>query len=132
VTPATIAVWDVARLRAIWQARNASPVEQDIGWSSDDSVLIHLYFDLGTALLDSSTGAPLARFPLTKPAAFGTQEFVLPSLRYRISSGDAAWEVWPIPGPDQDPPRESLQRVLSEAGLELRGAELLDATPALR
>jgi hypothetical protein len=37
--------------------------------------------------------------------------------------------MWPVPAPDDAPPRESLERVLSEAGLELRGVELLDAAP---
>jgi len=67
---------------------------------------------------------------VTKPAAFSTQELALPSLRYRISRGDGAWEIWPLPAPDDGPPRASLMRVLSEAGLEMRGVELVDAAPS--
>ncbi len=133
LTPSTIGVWDAAAgLRPIWKIRNSSSVFQDVDWSSDDSALLVLYDSLGTALLDSATGERFANFPVTKPAAFATQEIVLPSLRYRISRGDGTWEMWPLPAPDDGPPRESLARVLSEAGLEMRGVDLLDAAPSLR
>jgi hypothetical protein len=133
LTPSTIGVWDAAAgLRPIWKIRNSSSVFQDVNWSSDDSALLVLYDSLGTALLDSATGERFANFPVTKPAAFATQEIVLPSLRYRISRGDGTWEMWPLPAPDDGPPRESLDRVLSEAGLEMRGVELLDAAPSFR
>jgi len=131
VTPAGIGVWAADRLRPLWQVRNFSPVQQEVYWSSDDSALLVLYDSLGTSLLDSATGERFANFPVTKPAAFATQEIVLPSLRYRISRGDGTWEIWPLPAPDDGPPRESLLRVLSEAGLEMRGVELLDAAPSL-
>jgi hypothetical protein len=131
VTPAGIGVWAADRARPLWQVRNFSPVQQEVYWSSDDSALLVLYDSLGTSLLDSATGERFANFPVTKPAAFATQEIVLPSLRYRISRGDGTWEMWPLPAPDDGPPRESLLRVLSEAGLEMRGVELLDAAPSL-
>ena len=131
VSWSSIAVWDVASARPLWQVRNPSVDYPEASWSSDDSTLIILYDALGTTLLDSATGARLAEIPVTKPAAFAAQEYVLRGLRYRISRGDAAWEMWPLPAPDEGPPRESLARVLSEAGLEMRGVELLDAPPAL-
>jgi len=130
VTPATIGVWAVDGPRPLWRVGNFSSVNQEVNWSGDDSALIILYDSLGTQLLDSATGERFANLPVTKPGAFGTQEVVLPSLRYRISRGDGVWEMWPLPAPDDGPPRESLQRVLSEAGLELRGVELVDAAPA--
>jgi hypothetical protein len=132
VTLSAIGVWAVDRLRPLWQVRNFSSVDQEVYWSSDDSALMVLYDSLGTSLLDSGTGERFANFPVTKPAAFATQEVVLPSLRYRISRGDGTWEIWPLPAPDDGPPRESLERVLSEAGLEMRGVELLDAAPSFQ
>jgi len=129
VTLARIGVWGADRVQPLWQVRNFSPVNQEVYWSSDDSALLVLYDSLGTALLDSGNGERFAYFPVTKPTAFATQEILLPSLRYRISRGDGRWEMWPLPPPDEGPPRESLARALSEAGLEMRGVELLDAAP---
>jgi len=126
----TIGVWAIDRLRRLWRVRNFSAVQQEVRWSNDDSALMVLYDSLGTSLLDSGTGERFANLTVTKPGAFATQEIVLPSLRYRISRGDGAWEMWPLPAPDEGPPRASLMRVLSEAGLEMRGVELLDAAPS--
>jgi len=130
VTPGTIGVWAVEGMRPRWRVGNSSSVEQEVYWSGDDSALLILYDSLGTQLVDSATGERFANFPVTNPGAFGTQEVVLPSLHYRISRGDGIWEMWPVPAPDDSPPRESLQRVLSEAGLEVRGVDLVDAAPA--
>ena len=130
VTPGTIGVWRIEGLRPLWRVGNFSSVEHELYWSGDDSALMVLYDSIGTQLLDSATGERFANFPVTKPGAFGTQSFVLPSLRHRLSRGDGLWELWPLPQPDDGPPREGLQRVLSEAGLELRGVELVDAAPA--
>jgi WD40 repeat protein/tRNA A-37 threonylcarbamoyl transferase component Bud32 len=130
VSLATIGVWDIGRLRPIWQMRNFSSVDQGIRWSRDDSALMVFYDSLGESLMDSETGERFANLRVTKPAAFTTLEFALPSLRYRISGGDGAWEMWPLPAPDDGPPRASLMRVLSEAGLEMRGVELVDAAPS--
>jgi len=125
----TIGVWAIDRLRRLWRVRNFSAVQQEVRWSSDDSALMVLYDSLGTSLLDSGTGERLANLTVTKPAALSAQEIALPSLRYRISRGDGRWEMWPLPAPDDGPPRASLMRVLSEAGLEMRGVELVDAAP---
>jgi hypothetical protein len=130
VTLGTVGVWAVDGLRPIWRTRNFSAVQQEVYWSGDDSALRVLYDSLGTQLIDSATGERFAYLGVTKPGAFGTQEIVLPSLRYRISRGDGAWEMWPIPAPDVGPPQESLQRVLTEAGLEMQGVEVVDAAPA--
>jgi len=130
VTPGTIGLWTVEGLRPLWRVGNFSSVGQEVHWSGDDSALLILYDSLGTQLVDSATGTRFANFPVTYPGAFGTQEIILPSLRYRIPRGDGVWEIWPIPPPDDGPPRESLQRVLSEAGLEVRGVDLVDAAPA--
>ncbi len=129
VSFSTISVWAIGRSRPLWQARNFSSVVQEVHWSSDDSALMVLYDSLGTSLLDSGTGERFANLTVSKPGAFATQEIVLPSLRYRISRGDGAWEMWPLPAPDDGPPPESLRRVLSESGLEMGGVELLDAAP---
>ncbi|HZW91105.1 MAG TPA: WD40 repeat domain-containing protein, partial [Myxococcaceae bacterium] len=131
ITAGTIAVWAREGLRPIWRVRNFSSVAQEVYWSGDDSALMILYDSLGTQLVDSATGARFANFPVTHPGAFGTQEVLLPSLRYRISRGDGVWEMWPIPPPDDGPPEESLKRVLSEAGLEVRGVDLVDAAPTV-
>jgi serine/threonine protein kinase/WD40 repeat protein len=130
VTLGTIGVWATDGLRPLWRVRNFSSVDQEAYWSGDDSALMVLYDSLGTSLIDSTTGERFANFQVSKPGAFATQETVLPSLRHRISRGDGAWEMWPLPAPDDGPPRASLQRVLSEAGLEMHGAELVDAAPA--
>ncbi len=94
ISSSTISVWDTSRLRPLWQVRNSSLVAQNMEWSGDDSALIVLYNSVGTALLDSATGERFANFPVTKPAAFATQEIVLPGLHYRISRGGGTWE-WP-------------------------------------
>src|SRR5216683_1693527 len=130
VSLAAIGVWDIGRLRPIWQVRNFSSVAQGLNWSSNGSALMVFYDSLGESLMDSETGERFANLMVTKPAAFSTLEFALPSLRYRISGGDGAWEMWPLPAPDDGPPRASLMRVLSEAGLEMRGVELVDAAPS--
>ena len=129
VSFATIGVLAIGRLRPIWKVRNFSSVSQGLRWSSDDSALMVFYDSLGTSLMDSGTGERLANLTVTKPAALSAQEIALPSLRYRISRGDGRWEMWPLPAPDDGPPRASLMRVLSEAGLEMRGVELVDAAP---
>src|SRR5260370_15825086 len=125
----TMGVWDIRRLQAIWQVRNCSSVLQGLRWSSDDSALMVFDDSLGTSLMDSRTGERFANLTVTKPAALSTQEIALPSLRYRISRGDGRWEMWSLPAPDDGPPRASLMRVLSEAGLEMRGVELVEAAP---
>ncbi len=130
VSFSTISVWAIGRSRPLWQTPNFSSVFQEVNWSSDDSALVVLYVSLGASLLDSETGERFANLTVTKSAVFSTQEIVLPSLRHRISLGDSAWEMWPLPTPDAGPPRESLTRVLSEAGLEMRGVELVDAAPS--
>jgi hypothetical protein len=124
-----LGAWEVDGLKALWRVRNPSWVFPEVYWSADDSTLLVQRLSQGTILRDSATGERLATFDLNKPAAFEAQERVLPSLRYRISSGDGSWDLSPLPQPDPSPPRESLSRVLAEAGLELHGAELVDATP---
>src|SRR5260370_8346162 len=89
-----------------------------------------LYDTVGTSLMDSGTGERFANLMATKSEAVSSQEIALPSLRYRISRGDGAWEMWPLPAPDDGPPRASLMRVLAEAGLEMRGVELMAAAPS--
>lgn len=125
VTLATLGVWAIGPFRPIWQVRNLSSVHQELRWSSDDSSLMVLHDQLGTLLMDGRTGERFANL-MAKPAAY----FVLPSLRYRISRGNETWEMLPLPAPDDGPPRASLMRVLSDAGLEMRGVELVDAAPA--
>jgi len=129
VTLGSIGVWTADGLRPVWQVRNTSTVDQEVYWSEDDSALMVLYDSLGTQLIDSATGVRFANLSVTKPGGLGTQEVVLPSLRHRISRGDGTWEMWPLPAPDDGPPRESLERVLSEAGLEMQGVELIDTVP---
>src|SRR5260370_29158940 len=114
----TMGVWDIRRLQAIWQVRNCSSVLQGLRWSSDDSALMVLYDSLGTSLMDSRTGERFANLTVTKPGALSTQEIALPRLRYRMSRGDGAWEMCPLPAQREAPPRASLMRLLSEAGLE--------------
>ena len=128
-TVTMLGAWEVEGLKALWRVRNPSWVFPEVYWSGDDSTLLLQYVAQGTTLRDSATGDAFATLGLSRPAAFEAQERVLPSLRYRISSGDGSWELSPLPQPDPSPPRESLSRVLSEAGLELHGAELVDAAP---
>jgi serine/threonine protein kinase/WD40 repeat protein len=129
-TLTTLGVWDLEGLKPAWRVHNPSWVETEIGWSGDDSVLILHYGAQGATLRESATGAALATIPSRKPAAFDGEERVLPNLRQRISSGNGSWELTPLPPPDDSPPQQSLARIASEAGLEMRGAELVDAASA--
>ena len=130
VTAGTVGVWDSATLALRWRLRNPSWGPQFILWSGDDSAVMINYVAQGVALHDSGTGERFATIPVRKPGALGGQEVVLPDLRHRISLGDSIWELASLAPPDDGPPRESLERVLTEAGLEMRGVELVDAPPA--
>jgi serine/threonine protein kinase/WD40 repeat protein len=125
-----LGTWDAVRWRPLWRTRNPSWASEEIYWSGDDSAMIVYYEGQGATLRESATGAAFATIALRRPAAFDAEERVLPNLRQRISSGNGSWELSPIPTPDDSPPRESLSRVASEAGLELRGAELVDTAPS--
>jgi hypothetical protein len=114
LTVGTIGVWGTAKLDPRWRVRNPSWVNQFVLWSGDDSAVMIVDDAQGVTLRDSTTG----------------QVEVLPDLRHRISKGRSAWEISFLPPPDNGPPRESLARVLAEAGLEMRGVELVDAPPA--
>lgn len=129
-TITVLGTWDTEGWRALWRTRNPSWVPPEIFWSGDDSAVIVRYEGQGATLRESATGAAFATIPLGKPAAFDAEEWVLPNLRQRISGGNGSWELSPLPTPDDSPPRESLSRVASEAGLELRGAELVDTAPS--
>jgi tRNA A-37 threonylcarbamoyl transferase component Bud32/WD40 repeat protein len=130
VTQGSIGVWTVKGLHTVWRIPRSSPVHQEVYWSADDSALMILTDSLGTSLLDSATGERFATLNVATPGAFSTQEVVLPSLRHRISRGDGIWKLWPLPAPDDAPAETSLAQVLSESGLEMRGAELVDAIPS--
>jgi len=130
VTAGTVGVWDSTTLAPRWRVRNPSWGPQDVLWSGDDSAMMIHYVAQGIALRDSGTGERFATIPVRKQGALGGEERVLPDLRHRISLGNAIWEIESLPRPDDGPPRESLERVLTEAGLEIQGVELLDAPPA--
>jgi hypothetical protein len=129
VTAAEVAVWEVSSHRRRWAAPNTTWVDQEVDWSIDGSTLVLFREDLGTVLLDSATGDRLATIAISKPAGFAPQENVLGDLRHRISRADRSWELYALPPPDADPPRVSLERILNEAGLELRGVELVSILP---
>jgi WD40 repeat protein len=130
VTAGTVGVWDSTTLVPRWRVRNPSWGPQDVLWSGDDSAVMIHYVAQGIALHDSGTGERFATIPVRKQGALGSEERVLPDLRHRISLGNSIWEIASLPRPDEGPPRKSLERVLSEAGLELQGVELVDAPPA--
>ena len=89
-TVSMLGAWEVEGLKALWRVRNPSWVFPEVYWSGDDSTLLIQYVAQGTTLRDSATGDVFATLGLSKPAAFEGQERVLPSLRYRISSGDGS------------------------------------------
>jgi serine/threonine protein kinase/WD40 repeat protein len=130
VTAGTVGVWDSGTLAPRWQVRNPSWGPQFVLWSGDDSVVMVHYVAQGVALHESATGGRFATIPVNKPGALGGHEQVLPDLRHRISRGNSIWELAPLPRPDDGPPRESLERVLTEAGLQMQGIELVDAPPS--
>ena len=129
VTAAEVAVWDVSSHRRRWAVPNTTWVDQEVSWSRDGSMLLLFREDLGTVLLDSATGGRLATLSISKPATLGPQENVLGDLRHRISRAGTGWELFAMPPPDTDPPQVSLKRILDEAGLELRGVELVGTLP---
>jgi tRNA A-37 threonylcarbamoyl transferase component Bud32 len=129
VTAAEVAVWDVSSHRRRWAVPNTTWVDQEVSWSSDGSTLLLNREDLGTVLLDAATGDRLATIAISKPGALFPQENVLGDLRHRISRAGNGWDLYALPPPDMDPPQISLKRILDEAGLELRGAELVGTIP---
>jgi hypothetical protein len=97
--------------------------------STDDSVIIAGHDSAGAALIDGATGHHLATIPVSKPRTVYPADLVLPTLRGKISRGGGRWELWSVPEPDRGSPRDSLARITSATGLELRGAELVDVAP---
>jgi len=126
-TDGRLAVYSLENLRPIWQVAKSSWVTTAANWSSDDSVITLFYESLGTVLHDARTGQRIATIAPAKPGAFNTQENVLPDLKHRISRANETWELSPLPQPDTGKPTESLASILGEAGLQLQGAELVDA-----
>ena len=131
MTAGTIGVWGTAKLDLRWRVRNPSWVAQneDVRWSGDDSAVM-IVDAQGVTLRDTASGQRFATIGSGRSGVQGTRLLVLPDLRHRISAGNSAWEISALPPPDDGPPRESLARVLAEAGLEMRGVELVDAPPA--
>jgi serine/threonine protein kinase/WD40 repeat protein len=125
-TDGTLAVYSLSDLHPLWQVAKSSWVPTGVWWSSDDSVVLLFYESLGTVLHDARTGQRIATIAPAKPGAFNTQENVLPDLRHRITRGNETWELSALPQPDAGKPSETLAQVLREAGLQLRGAELVD------
>ncbi|HET9156486.1 MAG TPA: WD40 repeat domain-containing protein, partial [Myxococcaceae bacterium] len=133
-TDGVLAVYSLEDLRPIWQVAKSSWVPTAVNWSSDDSVVIVFYESLGTVLFDARTGQRIATITPARPGGIMTQENVLPDLKHRISRVKETWELSALPQPDTEKPSESLASILREAGLQLKGAELLDeltATPAM-
>jgi WD40 repeat protein len=93
-------------------------------WSADDSKLI--LGDEESTIVDSGTGELLAHID---PEARSPQprSFVSPDLQYLVKKGRAAWQLQPLPQPEDGPPSRVLAGVLAQADLELRGAELAPA-----
>ena len=130
LTAGAIGVWGAAKLDPRWRVRNPSWVNQFVLWSGDDSAVMIMDDAQGVTLRDSTTGQRFATIGLSTPGTYGAQVELFPDLRQRLSKGRSGWEVSLLPPPDDGPPRESLARVLAEAGLEMRGVELVDAPPA--
>jgi serine/threonine protein kinase/WD40 repeat protein len=129
-TAGTIGVWGAVKLDPRWRVRNPSWIAEQVLWSGDDSAVMIMDKAQGVTLWDSTTGQRFATIGLSTPGSYGMQVEVLPDLRHRLSTGHSAWEISVLPPPDDGPPRESLARVLAEAGLEMSGVELIDAPPA--
>jgi serine/threonine protein kinase len=127
VTHGLIGTWTTNGLRPLWHVPNPSWVGQWASWSTDDSAIIVTYDSLGTVLLDSETGQRFASFTVKNLGAFDSQHRILPDLRHEISEASGAWELTTLPLPDSSSPRDSLAKVLTEGGLELRDGQLVDA-----
>ena len=130
VSHRSISVYDLGSLRPIFRVPNTAAVYQEVRFSVDGSAVVVWRDSLGTELLDSETGGRFATLAVSKPAAFGANENVSMNFAYRLSRGDGTWEIHALPEPDDSPPEASLARVLREAGLELRGVELVYAKDA--
>ena len=128
-TRAEIAAWKVGSWVPQWRVRGLSSSYVELLSSSDDSVVIAGYDALGTVLLDGDTGHHLATIPASKPRSFYPADLVLPSLKGKISRGGGRWELWSFPEPDRGPARDSLARITSATGLEMKGVELVDVAP---
>src|SRR5262249_9667938 len=130
VSHRSISVFDLRSLRPIFRVPNTAAVYQEVRYSADGSALVVWRGSLGTELLDAETGERFATLAASKPAAFGANENVSLNFAYRLSRGDGTWEIHALPKPDDSPPEASLARVLREAGLEMRGVELVYAEDA--
>jgi WD40 repeat protein len=129
VSTRSIGVWEVDGLRPVFRVPNPSSLPQDVFWSSDDSALLDVLDSTATVLLDSRTGRRIAAFPASKPASYPSIDTLSPTLTYKIARGGGTWDIRPLPSPDAHSPEDALARVLSEAGLEMRGVELVYAAP---
>jgi hypothetical protein len=120
----SLSLWDVAAGRSVWLiplATRDRPAE--VRWSVDGQSLIVRYGSLGTELFDARTGERLARFP----AARTSVSLLRTDLRAKLVIGSSNWELRPVPEPVNDPPGESLARVLRRTGLTLEGVEVVAA-----
>jgi WD40 repeat protein len=129
VSPAEVSAWEVTSHRLLWTVANGSWADPFPRWSTDGSIVILFRDSQGSTLLDARTGEELVTVEISRPGALFPQENVLSDLRHRILRGNGLWELHSMPRPDDAPPRTSLERVLAETGLELRGIELMDAIP---
>jgi serine/threonine protein kinase len=76
---------------------------------------------------DTATGATFATIDTEGGSTFNPATIVSPNLRFTLSHGDGSWSLFPLPQPDNSPPRESLSRILRDSGLEMRAVELVYA-----
>jgi hypothetical protein len=124
-----VAAWRVGSWTPQWRVPGLTSSFVELIPSGDDSVVIAGYDSAGAALLDSATGHHLATIPVSKPRTIYPADLILPSLRGKISRGGGRWELWSFPEPDRGPARDSLARITSATGLEMKGAELVDVAP---
>jgi eukaryotic-like serine/threonine-protein kinase len=122
ITSASLSLWDAAAGWALWTVSHTTPGHPfEPRWSTDGGALIVQYGGLGTEVLDTHSGARLARFPATGAAA----SVLRPDLRARLVASESNWDLRPLPPPVSDSPAMGLQRTLRKTGLALEGVEVV-------
>ncbi len=113
-------VFDVQAGSLIWSTDAAGAVR----WSLDDSKILIARRPDGDSILDARTGGLIAR---PDAGSKGVRTVVSPDLRHALVIEQSKAYAVMLPAPDEGPPAQRLAAILYDAGLALRGADLVDA-----
>ncbi|MFN2547142.1 MAG: WD40 repeat domain-containing protein [Myxococcales bacterium] len=117
-----ILAWDWATRSLLWK-RTLDAVSAVI-WSLDDTRLILSHWG-GEDVHDARSGELIA---LTDGGPQTTRSQLSPDLRHKIVKLRDELRLETLPPPDDGPPAERLAAILRDSGLELRGADLVEAS----